>query len=1186
MDKTRSYVCGVNVRRSARLAEQRQPVEALGGVADSVAKPCTRAVARTSAASQLTPGHAPTSSTGSIRAQCEVLGLRAVRVGRNRTDRLAEGEAGPSDRPEMGREEDRAANANEPLVPPNINIDPRRSMGIRIVQLNARRSEVVTGEIRELICRKRLDILLLQEPYVKKTDAAHTYFGLGTAARVAAVRSERAWATVVLCNPAFQMLFVSQLSTAHCVCAEVQAPGFSFYVVSHYFQHRDDIEVHLRHLDMVLRTLRGKRVIVALDSNAKSALWGSPVTDERGVQLEDLIRASGMDILNDAGQPATFWTTRGESYIDVTLASPSMSRFVKDWKVRSDWTTSDHRALDVRLQVPKAATGDRVIGPSRFATRRADWERFAEILTALSRDRLEGLVVDSAEDVETMATTLTSVLTDACVESMPRKKRFRKSNPWWTRALTNKRRLVVRQMRAYQRERTQPLRLEKLQVYRTSLREYGKEVKKAKRDSWKDFVTSYGNKEPWGFVYKHQADKLHVEKVLSTIRRGEETTLSMRESARGLLDTHVPDDRVEEDSLWHSVVRQRAREPFDTEDAGVFTEAEMKKACRTFVNGKAPGPDLIEVEVLKRACSVIPDQLLRLYNACLTWGIFPAAWKEGSLRVLLKGEDKDEKDPKSYRPICLLSVVGKLLEKLIKKKLTVVIEEGVSSRQFGFMSGRSTEDAIVELRAMVDESASRYTIALLFDIAGAFDNVWWPMVFRELRARQCPANIYKVLQSYFENRRVTLAWGEESVSKLATKGCPQGSVLGPACWNIMFDSLLRKLEDLCPDRFIAYADDLLVLVCGESREELEIESQRIVDAIVSWSRDARLELSARKTEAILLKTVWVRPALVGRRRPDRQRRAMGRPDLARRYPTIRLGNAIIPFKDSVRYLGVHFDKEMGVNTHCRYLRDKVGSLFTKLGRLAGSGWGLRYKALKEVYSGVFLPIVAYAAAGWADLCNMHDTRVLRSAQHIALKATTAAYRTSSWDSLCVIAGAIPVDILLVERRVKYQIQIGVDAWINNVEIASNARDAIKRIKEQALDMWQAHWDSSTKGRTTYAYFGRVRERLEARWLQTNHHSMQVLTGHGNFRARLASFNLVDGENCRCGLPETSQHFLLECPRFEAQRVALREVIGDREWPEAARQLVSSAEAFAVFSDFCTECLWLKAQEELAELELE
>ncbi|KAK2578849.1 hypothetical protein KPH14_012204 [Odynerus spinipes] len=162
--------------------------------------------------------------------------------------------------------------SSETTTPANV----IAATGVRVLQLNLGCSATATGEVRQLISEKRLDVLLLQEPYVQKRAKGYAFVGLGTGMRVAAVRSKHPWATVAVCNPAFQMIFVSQLSTPHCVCVEVQAPGFSFYVVSHYFQCRDDIKKHLRHLEMVLRSLRGQRLLVALDAIRSIVTLGSP----------------------------------------------------------------------------------------------------------------------------------------------------------------------------------------------------------------------------------------------------------------------------------------------------------------------------------------------------------------------------------------------------------------------------------------------------------------------------------------------------------------------------------------------------------------------------------------------------------------------------------------------------------------------------------------------------------------------------------------------------------------------------------------------------------------------------------------------------------------------------------------------------------------------------------------------
>ena len=150
--------------------------------------------------------------------------------------------------------------------------------------------------------------------------------------------------------------------------------------------------------------------------------------------------------------------------------------------------------------------------------------------------------------------------------------------------------------------------------------------------------------------------------------------------------------------------------------------------------------------------------------------------------------------------------------------------------------------------------------ALLFDISGAFDTVCWPLVLKSLRDRRCPRNVFEVMVSYFSDRRVVLELVSSSVSKRATRGSPQGSVLGPACWNLMFDDLLRSLEASIGNNFVAYADDLLVHVEGDSRSELEKKGQEIADQTSSWCSSTKLQISARKTEAIVLKSGWIHRA--------------------------------------------------------------------------------------------------------------------------------------------------------------------------------------------------------------------------------------------------------------------------------------------------------------------------------------
>ena len=90
-------------------------------------------------------------------------------------------------------------------------------------------------------------------------------------------------------------------------------------------------------------------------------------------------------------------------------------------------------------------------------------------------------------------------------------------------------------------------------------------------------------------------------------------------------------------------------------------------------------------------------------------------------------------------------------------------------------------------------------------------------------------------------------------------------------------------------------------------------------------------------------------------------------------------------------------------------------MFNELARVARSTWGLKERALFTLYKGIIAPIAAYAAAGWSDLLNGRNRESLQRAQKQSLLTVNKAYRSVSWEELCVLAAAPPVDLLLVEH---------------------------------------------------------------------------------------------------------------------------------------------------------------------------
>ena len=822
------------------------------------------------------------------------------------------------------------------------------------------RSHPVAGELRQLVETQKLDVLLLQEPPARVRGGVHTCGGLGLSTKYVASHDKKPWAAIAVTNPQLEIIKIPQLSNQHCVCAEIIAPSFSFYVVSHYFQFSGDREEHLRHLEKVVRSLRMKRLLIGMDCNAESSLWSPRDTDDNGANIAAMIQETDLIVHNQKSQPPTYETENGESYIDVTLFSQSMSDYIREWKVRRDWTCSDHNAIEIRIAAP-STSNDHLAEASRFNVEKADWKKFNQSLTDISASVLEPVPLRSREDVEAMARTLTGALTDACQRSMPPKKKHRVRNPWWNEALSATKKEMNRLKRAFKREKDEAKCKKLVQKYRDCKKSYKKQIKEQRVDSWREYATTVGNDEPYGLVYKQCAEKVRPQKAVSSLKTATSTTMGMLETAKTLLDVHIPDDSTENDPPALRRIRKGVKLPPNTEDTPPFVAAEVKTAARSLKNKKAPGTDLVEVTVLKKAIQLIPTQIVRLVNGCLQHGVFPEVWKEGSLRLLIKGDDKDETDPKSYRPICLLSVLGKLFEKLLVMRLstTSLAQDRISARQFEFMKGRSTEDAIVELRNTVETCVARYLVAMLFDMQGAFDNVLHAMILKGLKESGFQKNIYKVMQDYFSNRTVMIAWSDQIVSKKATKGCPQASVMGPPYWNISFDLLLQMMNEILGVTFLAYADDLVVLIEAQTRNEISAKCQQVVNKVLDWRRVSKLQISVTKTEGIYLKVGSLNRKPLGRRKIESNFRTSTntKPKVKSRYPVVKLGERSISFKDKVKYLGVVIDKGFHFQSHCNHLKNKVAPLFQRLKRVATKEWGLNSATTSIIYKVFFGPTI-------------------------------------------------------------------------------------------------------------------------------------------------------------------------------------------------------------------------------------
>lgn len=435
-------------------------------------------------------------------------------------------------------------------------------------------------------------------------------------------------------------------------------------------------------------------------------------------------------------------------------------------------------------------------------------------------------------------------------------------------------------------------------------------------------------------------------------------------------------------------------------------------------------------------------------------------------------------------------------------------------------------------------------LGVFLDISGAFDNIKWRKLFEDMEQAGASVGVRNMIKTYLTNRRASMDIGKRSVEALLTRGCPQGSNVGPTLWRIAMDPLL-KAEHPAWSKRIAYADDLVVTVAAQTRMELVSRAEEALDDLPGWAEERSLTFSSSKSVAMILKG-----------------------DLVAGF-TVPFGNVRLKTVDSVKYLGLTINSNWKFEKHIESLGDKSGGMFERMRVARGESWGLSFKTLETIYREVYIPRVVYAAEFWVPQTPRRTYIVsMGRLQRGALLAITKAYKTTSTDALQVVAGILPLDL---EARI---------APVRQLSLELNDEEWMRKIQEIRTEVhgeWQKRWETSPKGNTIKKYMPDVLERVRLP-LELDPYVIQFLTGHGVFRGKLFDFKLVEDPQCLCknGI-ETAEHVLSDCKRTEDDRRKLKEVMLKlgHNWPCDPKEFLSGKMAYTALCKFAKSALYAR-----------
>ena len=281
------------------------------------------------------------------------------------------------------------------------------------------------------------------------------------------------------------------------------------------------------------------------------------------------------------------------------------------------------------------------------------------------------------------------------------------------------------------------------------------------------------------------------------------------------------------------------------------TDSEEITSIIKNLKNSSPGHDDIDIRILKKICPVIVQPLTHLFNMSLNQGKFPDPLKIARVTPVYKAEDPNVMS--NYRPISVLPVFSKILEKLMLKRLSHFFETYniFYKLQFGFRSRHSTSLALIYLTDIIIQSINNgdTVLGVLIDYSKAFDTVNHNILLSKLNKYGVRGIANDWIRNYLSDRKQFTSFNSNNSNSLPiTCGVPQGSILGPFLFLCYINDLPNVSNLLTP---LIFADDTNLFITGKDPESLITTLNQELVKLTQWTNTNKLSLNSGKTKYIV-----------------------------------------------------------------------------------------------------------------------------------------------------------------------------------------------------------------------------------------------------------------------------------------------------------------------------------------------
>ena len=402
-------------------------------------------------------------------------------------------------------------------------------------------------------------------------------------------------------------------------------------------------------------------------------------------------------------------------------------------------------------------------------------------------------------------------------------------------------------------------------------------------------------------------------------------------------------------------------------------EESIFKILQSLSPEKAAGIDNVPSQFLKDGAHILAKPICQVCNLSIRLSLFPRKCKIAKVKPLFKKGSKT--DPKNYRPVSLLPLISKIVERVVFDQSQEFLQEHkiLCRYQSGFRKNYSTNSCLSYLCDKVKKGfdSNLFTGMILIDLQKAFDTINHEILLKKMDYIGFSKKSISWFESYLSLRefKVSINKSISNVEKI-TCGVPQGSILGPMLFLLYINDISQAVD--C--EILLYADDTCLVFQHKNVKEIEKQLNKDFSNLCEWFVDNRLSVhfGEDKTKCILFGSKY---------------KVKNAEPLIIKYKDI-----IIKQNKKVTYLGCILDNTLSGESMALNALNKINSRLKFLYRQEK----FLDKSLRRLLCNAMIqPFFDYACSSWYSNLNKSIKDRLQSAQNKCIKfCLKIGYRTS------------------------------------------------------------------------------------------------------------------------------------------------------------------------------------------------